>query len=126
MAKYTVAQLESAGRALVKEFGGVRNLAENAVNQKERNTTLAQVIGNNLSYEVLVYTFDRENWLRRHKVPFRNADKTFNDLFGQAGAYLVNKYMMKHGYSIVNTRGNVIAPYSMIKTAPMKRKKKKA
>lgn len=124
MAKYTIEQYESAGRALVREFGGLKGLAEQAVGQLERNMTLAKAIGDNLSYSVLVYTYDREVWLKRHKVPFKDADKTFNELFGQAGAYLVNKYMMKHGYSIKNKWGNVIAPYGLVKTSPMKRKKR--
>lgn len=123
MAKYPVAVLESAGRALLKEFGGVKNLAEACASRREYNQSIKDTVGKELSYDVLVYTDDRAAWLKRRKIAFKNADATFNDIFGLAGAYLINKFMMKYGYAMVDTYRGVKAPFTLKKVAPAKRKK---
>ena len=121
MAKYSVNVLESAGRLMVRELGGISGLSNQAVGLLERGQTFYEPCANELSYSVITNYVDREKWLNKMGVAYRDADKTFNDICGLAGKYLINQYMKKHGLAIVKV-SDAICPYAFRKVAPMKRK----
>ena len=84
MAKYNVKVLESAGRYAVKDAGGIKYLANTVIGDKmERSMSIEQASRLYTRDNIMAYTEDREAWLNRNGISYKDANKTFDEIFGK-------------------------------------------
>ena len=114
MAKYKREVYESAGRLVLKEAGGIKNLTEYCVGLIRYNGNLEQGCKEYVKQDVLIYTADREAWLKRRGINTKNPDKIFDEICGKAANYLVLNYMKKHKLGIIRV-GKTILNAKLVK-----------
>lgn len=106
-AKITQATWDKIGRQLVRDADGIRNLVHYVVEVKSYDKPQGSLKDWAYLYvrdgAVWVYTEDRANQLDKLKIPYKDADKKFNEVYGRAAAYLVQEYLKKHGLQIERT-----------------------
>ena len=104
MAKIPTEVYERAGRMAIKDAGGKRNLADYVVHYMEPRIDFATACEKYVQSNVLVYTSDREMWLKKNGISYRmDADKKFNQIVGKAVNYIVIHYMREHKMEIVKS-----------------------
>lgn len=105
MAKIPREVYERAGRLAIKEAGGKRSLATDVVGAymygyTDLMTASEKYVQNN----VMIWTADREMWLKRNGISYRmDADRKFNQIVGKAVNYIVIHYMREHKMEIVKS-----------------------
>ena len=106
-AKLTQATWDKIGRQITRDAGGIKNLVHYVVEVKSYDYPNGSLddwaklyIRDGTGW---VYTEDRANQLDKLKIPYRDADKKFNEVYGRAAAYLVQNYLKKNGLMIERT-----------------------
>lgn len=106
-AKITQATWDKIGRQLIRDAGGIKNLVSYVINTKG-----AGYPQGNLNDWAKLYIRDGAVWvsyddraaqLDKLMIPYKDADKKFNEVYGRAAAYLVQNYLKKNGLMIERT-----------------------
>ena len=131
--KISDATWDKIGKQIVKDAGGIKELVRQVVNSAYdvprgyfEDWCRAYIHKGAVWY----YTDDRAHQLDVLGIPYRNADKKFEDVYTRATQYLVYHYLKKHGLKIdkittptPNGRGYYI-DFKLVKDPNAKPKKK--
>ena len=106
-AKLTQATWDKIGRQITRDAGGIKNLVHYVVEVKSYDYPNGSLDDWAKLYirdgAVWVSYDDRANQLDKLKIPYKDADKKFNEVYGRAAAYLVQAYLKTHGLMIERT-----------------------
>ncbi len=100
MVNYKKDVKKSAQNLLIKEWGGLGNLAASTVGGMSGNDTLYKGCLR-IAKNTLVYTSDRRAWLARRDIKPRDVDGAFNSLFAGECYDLVYAYIKRHKLAIL-------------------------
>lgn len=132
-AKLTQATWDKIGRQITRDAGGIKNLVHYVVEVKSYDYPNGSLDDWAKLYirdgAVWVYTEDRANQLDKLKIPYKDADKKFNEIYGRAAAYMVQAYLKTHGLMIERTypmyNGRRIYKIKVVKDPSAKKPAKK-
>ena len=105
MSKISREVYERAGRLAIREAGGKKNLATDVVHAYMHGFTNLMIASEKyVQNNVMIWTADREAWLKRNGISYRmDADKKFNQIVGKAVNYIVIHYMREHKLEIAKS-----------------------
>lgn len=105
--KISQATWDSIGKQIVKDAGGIKALVDNVVSSAYDvpQGSFGDWCRAYIHRGAVWYATDDRAWqLDKFKIPYRDADKKFEEVYGQATQYLVYHYLKKHGLMIETIR----------------------
>lgn len=116
--KITQATWDSIGREILKDSEGITNLVHNVLHKSYEHPrmTLSELAEAYCRENgcITPYNQEREMYLIKHKIPYRDAAKKFNKIYGQAINYLIVNYMKKHKYVLSRERDHYTGNYHLV------------
>lgn len=105
--KISQATWDAIGKQIVKDAGGIKALTDYVVSSAYDvpQGNFGDWCRAYIHRGAVWYATDDRAWqLDKFKIPYRNVDKKFEEVYGQATQYLVYHYLKKHGLMIETIR----------------------
>ena len=105
--KITQAQWDKIGRQIVRASGGIRPLVKYVTDHYAYSDPQGTLEDWAKAYiregNMWIYEEEKAYQLDKLNIPYRSADKKFNEVYGRATYYLVYQYLKEHGLMIEKT-----------------------